>query len=131
MSPVFDSYVRLTETALQRVVLVHLQSGLDSNEDRNELRAFEAGSLLPSIAGYTEWISEEARAVSVGWDWVVSSSGEPTLSPHSVRTNTMLVDEQGIDLGHQATTEAVIRAIHRLPWPPAVLLAVQTPANNS
>jgi hypothetical protein len=128
---VFDCYVRLHEAALQCMPLQHLQSGLDSNDEReNTARAFGAASVPSAICGYTEWISDSTPAVSVGWDWSVTAPGELTLNRHSIRTNVMLVDEHGTDRGREATIEATIRIIDQRPWQQAVLAAVQAPPRD-
>mgnify|MGYP006259950475 CR=1 FL=1 len=63
--------------------------------------------------------------VSVGWDWTLTGPGELTLDRHSIRTNVMLVDDQGVDCGQQLTVEAVVRAIGCCDWQPVVLDALQ------
>lgn len=119
-----DYYVRLNAAALLSLPMTHLESAVDS-DDGAPLRQGEAASLLPCIRGYTEWVGLAQPQVSMGWDWTLTGPGELTLDRHSVRTNVMLVDEQGVDCGQQLTVEAVIRAIARCDWQPVVLGALR------
>lgn len=63
MSDTGSIYLTLVE--LQDVHLVHLISGLD--EDAPEL--MPDGATPTAITGYTEWISDVNRVITIGWDW--------------------------------------------------------------
>ncbi len=119
-----DYYVRLSAAALLSLPLAHVESAVDS-DDGAPLCQGESASLLPCIRGYTEWVGLTQSQVSIGWDWTLTGAGELTLDRHSIRTNVMLVDEQGTDCGQQLTVEAVIRAIARCDWQAVVLGALR------
>jgi Domain of unknown function (DUF4902) len=131
----FDSRVRLHEAALRSLGLRHLQSGLDVFEERESASlTVEAASVMTAISGYTEWGSDTVPAVSLGWDWLVDSSGMLTLRRHSIRTNVMLVDAQGVDRGHQMTVASLVTMLSSgdpWPWQQPVLsaLAAASPAH--
>jgi Domain of unknown function (DUF4902) len=124
MGRIYDCYVRMAASALERTVLVHLQSGLDEDEACRSATA-EAACALPAILGYTEWVSGQPPSVSVGWDWTLIGSEELCLNKPSIRTNVMLVDSAGRDDGHEATMAAMAELILHLDWQPVVLAAVQ------
>jgi hypothetical protein len=122
VTPVMDFYVRVQAQALSGTVLTHLESGVDTDdEDELTLRKFDSACALPSIRGFTEWVSQSEPVVSVGWDWVLTGPNELKLDRNSVRTNLMLVDAQGVDCGQEATVHAVVRLIEQTPWEAAVL----------
>jgi len=130
LPPPIDCYVRLLCTALERVNLHHLESGLDFPDLllSARARALEGAIALLPVQGYTEWTaSATLGTVSVGWDWTLDSTGELRLNPHSVRTNVMLIADDGSDRGRSATREAIWRLIARHRWQPVVLEAVGLP----
>ena len=59
------------------------------------------GAQLSEILGYTEWVSTETPAITIGWDWRLSASkgAASCLRFGEVRSNVMLMDDQGRDLG--------------------------------
>ncbi|UXH77463.1 DUF4902 domain-containing protein [Roseateles amylovorans] len=123
----FDFYVRLHEAALSRMAWVHLESGLDlldEQDDRPCNRLVEGAQLGSEIRGYTEWISESLPVVSFGWDWSMTLTGTLQLNRHSIRTNLMLLDECGRDLGRLASVQGVMRLIDQREWQAAVLSAM-------
>ncbi|HSI50342.1 MAG TPA: DUF4902 domain-containing protein [Ideonella sp.] len=104
-----DSYVRLHEEALFAVALIHLHS------------ACETSAQFHTFAGYAEWASESEPRVSIGWDWRWRAGNDaPEVVPYSLRSNVMLVDERGIDLGLSRTLDAVRQRIDTLPWMPEI-----------
>ncbi len=57
-----------------------------------------------------------------GWDWVVTASvGVLMLQAGSIRTNVMLVDAQGADLGEEATSQQFAAYLGTWDWQAAVL----------
>lgn len=104
-----DSYIRLSLEQLQAVRLEHLISDLDADPAPTDGEA-------TAISGYTEWTSAEAPRVSLGWDW--------ELAPHDgglrrfglPRSNVMLVDAAGADLGPAASDAALARLVDRMDW---------------
>lgn len=127
--PPFDCYVRLPSPAFECVNLRHLESGLDVPDTLPiaSARAREGACALPPVQGFTEWTSSALSTVSVGWDWMLDPIGELRLNPHSIRTNVMLVADDGSDLGRSVTLEALLLLIARHRWQAVVLQAVGLP----
>lgn len=123
----FDFYVRLHEAALSRMAWIHLESGVDLLDERDDSpcdRLLEGARLSGAIRGYTEWVSESLPLISFGWDWSMTLSGTLQLNRHSIRTNVMLLDECGRDLGRSASVAGVVRLIDQRQWQEAVLSAM-------
>jgi hypothetical protein len=126
VNTVIDYYVRLQAQPLLGTALAHLESGIDTDdEDQSSFRRFDSASALPSIRGFTEWVSSTGPEVSVGWDWTLVGTERLALDRNSIRTNVMLVDAQGIDCGQEATVRTVIRLIDQTPWQGVVLQALR------
>jgi hypothetical protein len=58
LEPSTDGLIHLSIDELRSIPLIHLISGMD-----------EDGVASAYITGYTEWISQSAPVVSIGWDW--------------------------------------------------------------
>ncbi len=110
-----DFYVRSGELNFQRVLLRHVQSELELTSEPNPSRDSE-GASASVLCGCSEWVTESDPPITAGWDWTVTPSGDVLLNRHSVRTNLMLIDESGNDLGHVVSIAAVVRRIEQLPW---------------
>ncbi len=74
------------------------------------------GQPLGVWGGFTEWVSACTPTISVGWDWVMVPNGSIHLVPDTIRTNLMLIDRHGRDLGMEASAAAVVRLLGCLPW---------------
>ena len=109
-----DGYVRLTPEQFQAIPLVHLLSGLDPDEP---LHLYE-GARQTFISGYTEWVSETAPVITLGWDWrLEGSSGQARyLRTGFPRSNIMLVDNLRQDLGSVKTAKLLEVAIDKTDW---------------
>jgi hypothetical protein len=98
-----DGLIRLWTGALMQIHLQHLFSGLDNTPDAQD-------SLSEQISGYTEWRSPGTPAVSVGWDWTLRIHTHRARSMTTCqrqglpRSNLMLLDAQGRDLGLDNTS---------------------------
>lgn len=116
-----DGYIRLPRRALDQIRLVHLVSGLDEEE-----RTGAMGAVHSDISGYTEWATTSAPAVSVGWDWHIDTLSRPVSAAcrDIPRSNVMLVDEQGRDIGPDHTARCLQRLVEALEWKPVVLDAI-------
>ena len=117
----FSCVIRVPASQLAHLRLDHLQSGVDAPGD-----GFSMPAALPGVpweaTGYTEWVGATDPGISVGWDWVVTTdSGLLTLSPGSIRTNLMVTDERGLDLGEKATSLHLSRYLASWAWQAAVL----------
>jgi hypothetical protein len=113
-----DGYVRLTLEQFQWIPLVHLLSGLD----HDEYPPLHEGASQTHISGYTEWISETAPVITLGWDWRMEGASGRThyLRTGFPRSNIMLVDDQRRDLGPANTTKLLEVAIDKTAWPAVI-----------
>ena len=98
-----DGYLRVSGEELLRVRLEHLLSGLDDEAPSHT--SLGAGATAATLAGFTEWVGHWRPAISVGWDW---QAGDAPGAVHyrrvgSPRSNLMLVDARGRDLGFELT----------------------------
>lgn len=113
-----DGYVRLTLEQFQWIPLVHLLSGLDQEESL----PLHEGASQTHISGYTEWVSETAPVITLGWDWRMDgASGQARyLRTGFPRSNIMLVDDQRQDLGPAITAKLLEAAIDKTAWPAVI-----------
>jgi hypothetical protein len=124
--PSDDGYLRLSQTQMRSIPLIHLISGLDA--DPTGAGPGAVGATRAEIAGYTEWISLTIPALSLGWDWILESAdrefrylrgGEP-------RSNIMLLDHHGRDLGFMSTAVALALLVDEFNWQDTVATYVRT-----
>ncbi|MBU2807200.1 DUF4902 domain-containing protein [Acidithiobacillus ferrooxidans F221] len=113
-----DGYVRLTLEQFQWIPLVHLLSDLD----HDEYPPLHEGASQTHISGYTEWVSETAPVITLGWDWrMEGASGQARyLRTGLPRSNIMLVDDQRQDLGPAITAKLLEAAIDKTAWPAVI-----------
>jgi hypothetical protein len=119
-----DGYIRLLPATFSKLPLVHLISGLDEEPDSG---ASSSGARVSAIVGYTEWVTTESPAITIGWDWQLGASGGSASCARlgEVRSNVMLVDAEGYDLGPQRSSELLGTAIDDMPWSDQVLSAIR------
>jgi len=122
-----DCYLRLRLAELEALRFEHLESGADQGEGEAGAAAHaEAAIAIAGIEGYTEWVSTAPVAHSIGWDWHVRPpQGALVLRAHSIRTNIMLLLQDGTDAGRAETERAIAELIERWNWAETVLAAVQ------
>jgi hypothetical protein len=111
MSP--DGYIRLPLGSLVSLPFVHLFSHTDTGfmEDLRDT------SVAVSAAGYSEWKSETRPDISLGWGWFVQAqSGQMLLAPDGVRSNLMLIDTTGYDLGPLRTSSLLHTWLQAFEW---------------
>lgn len=96
-----DGYIRLAFDDLTSLPFIHLFSFNDAGF-HDELLA----QAIPSVAaGFSECRSNTTPAVSLGWGWYVhSQTSRLLLAPDAVRSNVMLIDKYGYDLGYVVTS---------------------------
>ncbi|HEY3730677.1 MAG TPA: DUF4902 domain-containing protein [Steroidobacteraceae bacterium] len=111
-----DGYVRLTLAALRTIKLTHLISELDPDTRPSPCRA--SGASAASIVGFTEWVSHTTPALSLGWDWRIATiAGQVRYEREGeVRSNAMLINVRGRDLGETASGVLLCIAVDRLEW---------------
>lgn len=108
-----DGHVRLTLVTLLELQLEHVISGLDDEPPV----ATRQGAIVSSISGYTEWASCAGPAISIGWDWALDTlRGQKLVRGGEPRSNIMLLDRHGRDLGGVRTASLLERAIDSLDW---------------
>lgn len=119
MSP--DGYIRLRLASLSTLSFVHLFS----ESDTGFLQELQAQTVPACSAGFSEWVSDTNPAVSIGWGWFIHSDSERMmLAPDGVRSNVMLIDMQGYDLGPQKTASLFGAWLNTFDWQPVVSMAL-------
>ena len=111
-----DFYVRLSEQQVLGLKLRLLHAQLDEHAD-----PLQWEGPASEWRGFTEWTTDDQRVVSVGWDWVTASDGDIRLAADSLRTNLMVVDAQGRDLGAEATSACILQLLGTMQWQRQVL----------
>lgn len=109
-----DGYVRMPLSLFMELPLVHFLSGLNDEPIR---QAVEGGTEA-SISGYSEWLSDTFPRITVGWDWHLDlTTGIPRyLRDGWPRSNIMLIDADGQDLGDEATATSIAFWIDQAGW---------------
>lgn len=117
-----DGYVRMRLAELQPIRFEHLFS----YRDPALLAELLALGMPARLAGFTEWTSVSTPAVSLAWGWYVASRSRAVLlAPDGVRSNLMLIDARGYDLGPKRTSELLHAWLHSLPWRSDVAVAIR------
>lgn len=110
-----DGYVRLSIQQLQATKFTHLISGMD---DDILLPASADAALATDITGYTEWVSEDEPALTVGWDWQMGGArpGCALLRVSEPRSNILLLAEDGTDVPPAASEKLLGAHVDTLGW---------------
>lgn len=123
-----DGYIRVSLKRLAMLHFVHVTSACD----KILLAELIANAIPAHVAGYTEWTSETTPFVSLGWDWYRDEiSRRCLLITNDVRSNIMLLDGRGYDLGMHRTSHFIASWLAALDWQDAVLAAVITGKRSS
>lgn len=122
-----DYHLRLNPQQLAQLRLTHLDSQVDMEEPEPvPTQACEGARLAQAISGYTEWLDAGGRGYSLGWDWHVQlPQGTLAVTPHSLRTNIMLTDPCGDDLGRSQTEASLEHWLQSWDWASTVLAALR------
>jgi len=124
MSP--DGYIRLRLSSLSMLPFVHLFS----ESDADFLRELRAQTVPARSAGFSEWKIDTNPPISIGWSWFVhSESDRMLLAPDAVRSNVMLIDMQGYDLGPQKTSSLFGAWLNGFEWQRVVSTALAETLN--
>jgi hypothetical protein len=117
-----DRLLRMQEGALFAIVLEHVCTVQDLSVLDHTV-PWHRGA---RSAGITEWQADHAgRIVSIGWDWVRLQDGALVAATSvAPRSNILLVDRVGYDLGRDESDAALWRWIHTLHWQPQAAQAV-------
>jgi len=119
----FDAHVRLRLDELKRIEPWHLHSGADVDP-------FGTGPPDPGVAldGYTEWAADATRTLSMGWDWTFDpETRQLTGLWRTLRTNIMVVDDAGVDLGRERTQQCIADLMGSRNWEATTAEAVGLP----
>lgn len=116
-----DGYLRLSMPALRALPFRHLFSDLDPDLQK-ELHAL---GIATSCAGCSEWVAGSRLEISVGWSWYVDApTGHMLIAPEEVRSNLMLIDACGYDLGPLHSAYCLRSLLPLLDWKNTVAAAL-------
>jgi hypothetical protein len=108
-----DGYVRLSIEQLSGLPIVHLASF----HDPDFLDELASQAILCKAAGFCECRSDTTPAISFGWGWYVHGvSNSLLLAPDPVRSNVMLIDKYGYDMGNVATASLLGSWLELFNW---------------
>jgi Domain of unknown function (DUF4902) len=110
-----DYYIRLQEAQLEQVEFAHLATTVEPEL----LEADPVGrDCKGCLTGATEWFGAvDHTAVSIGWDWIsLNDLAISILDPLHIRTNVMLIDHWGVDLGDEITGARILAQLAKLGW---------------
>lgn len=100
---------------------------LYSESDADFLQELKEQTLPACDAGFSEWKSDTVPSISIGWGWFIhSQSRRLLLAPDAVRSNVMLVDALGYDLGQQQTSHLFGAWLSIFAWQNTVESALRT-----
>lgn len=121
-----DGYIRLPLADFMEFSFLHFYS----ESDADLLQELRAKTIPARLAGFTEWKSESSPTISIGWTWFIhDKSNAILLAPDRVRSNLMLRDVQGYDLGPQNTAELLSAWLNIFNWTETVRISVLTSEN--
>lgn len=120
MSP--DGYIRLPLASLNALSFVHLFS----DSDADFLQELKEQTVPARAAGFSEWKSDTNPTISLGWGWFIHSESERILlAPDGVRSNVMLIDAHGYDLGPIQTSNLFCSWLDAFEWQGTVTMALR------
>ncbi|WP_158598066.1 DUF4902 domain-containing protein [Noviherbaspirillum saxi] len=116
-----DGYIRLRLASLNALSFVHLFSECDTGF----LRELQAQTIPAIAAGFSEWKTMTDPVISIGWGWFIHGDSEcMLLAPDGVRSNVMLIDAHGYDLGSQRTSTLFGTWLSSFEWQSVVTVAL-------
>ena len=109
-----DGYLRITVGVLHSLELSYLDSAIDPSIAVPAGMEYAPGEM---ITGYSEWAGSHGKStVSIGWDWGLVRELLVVLNPAEIRTNLLLVNEQGYDESPLFSRVQILQRIELLPW---------------
>ncbi|MDA7414757.1 DUF4902 domain-containing protein [Xenophilus arseniciresistens] len=113
-SPIQDGLLHLRQAELEALPLEHLWSGTDDDD----LSAAQDCGRLATLSGYTEWVSPQARTLTLGWDWQLLAGAErPRVMRRGLpRTNIQVLDESLRPLPWEHNLQWLAAFIDRIDW---------------
>jgi len=114
-----DGFIRMNENQLMNYPLQHLISTVESTQ-------IEDSQIL--YYGFTEWATSLTPALSTGWDWeFVEQDGIASLKRIGLpRSNIMIVDISGTDIGFDVTETLIEKKIDTLFWERFIYAQINT-----
>ncbi|WP_202743597.1 DUF4902 domain-containing protein [Acinetobacter calcoaceticus] len=114
-----DGFIRMNENQLMNYPLQHLISTVESTQ-------IEDSQIL--YYGFTEWATSLTPALSTGWDWeFVEQNGITSLKRIGLpRSNIMIVDVSGTDIGCDVTETLIEKKIDTLFWEQFIYAQINT-----
>ncbi|MEQ1161612.1 DUF4902 domain-containing protein [Acinetobacter calcoaceticus] len=114
-----DGFIRMNENQLMNYPLQHLISTVESTQ-------IEDSQIL--YYGFTEWATSLTPALSTGWDWeFVEQDGIASLKRIGLpRSNIMIVDISGADIGFDVTETLIEKKIDTLFWEQFIYAQINT-----
>ncbi|KHN65951.1 hypothetical protein AV645_15005 [Acinetobacter calcoaceticus] len=114
-----DGFIRMNENQLMNYPLQHLISTVESTQ-------IEDSQIL--YYGFTEWATSLSPALSTGWDWeFVEQNGIASLKRIGLpRSNIMIVDVSGTDIGCDITETLIEKKIDTLFWEQFIYAQINT-----
>lgn len=114
-----DGFIRMNENQLMNYPLQHLLSTVESTQ-------IEDSQIL--YYGFTEWATSLTPALSTGWDWeFVEQDGIASLKRIGLpRSNIMIVDVSGTDIGFDVTETLIEKKIDSLFWEQFIYAQINT-----
>lgn len=114
-----DGFIRMNENQLMNYPLQHLISIVESTQ-------IEDSQIL--YYGFTEWVTSLTPALSTGWDWeFIEYNGIRSIKRIGLpRSNIMLVDVSGTDIGFEVTETLIEKKIDTLFWEQFIYAHINT-----
>jgi len=114
-----DGFIRMNEDQLMTYPLQHVVSIIESTQ-------IEESQIV--YRGFTEWATLKTPALSTGWDWeFIEQNGFATLKRIGLpRSNIMIVDVSGTDIGFDVTETLIKRKIDTLFWEHFIYAQINT-----
>lgn len=119
-----DGFIRMNENQLMSYPLQHIISTVES-------RHTEASQIF--YYGFTEWATPQTPALSTGWDWeLIENNGITTVKRVGLpRSNIMIVDVSGMDIGFDINETLLEKKIDTLFWEPFIYAQINTSLTES
>ncbi|MFJ0397032.1 DUF4902 domain-containing protein [Acinetobacter baumannii] len=114
-----DGFIRMNENQLMNYPLQHLISIVESTQ-------IEDSQIL--YYGFTEWVTSLTPALSTGWDWeFIEYNGITSIKRIGrPRSNIMIVDVSGTDIGFEVTETLIEKKIDTLFWEQFIYAQINT-----
>jgi hypothetical protein len=108
---------------LSNLPFTHLASEIDPDF----LDELKTQTVAAQAAGFSEWISGTTPTISLGWGWFIHNrSRRLLLAPDAIRSNVMLIDIHGYDLGTTTTSHLFRTWLAAYDWQNPVASALGT-----